>query len=138
MCLRRSAVWGALIWGTEGREFKSPQPDKQCAGQAVFLESAVWPVVELGGIFADIKGHNFAPIFKKKTDYPSSKASHRPSNQIRYPHSYALIYQRADSIDGRNQYITCIQVFGGCPAKSYPGRGPGEDQISRPQLANAG
>ena len=35
-------------WGTEGREFKSPQPDKQCAGQAVFLESAVWPVVALG------------------------------------------------------------------------------------------
>jgi len=27
--LRRSAVWGASIWGTEGREFKSPQPDKQ-------------------------------------------------------------------------------------------------------------
>ena len=26
-CLRRSAVWGASIWGTEGREFKSPQPD---------------------------------------------------------------------------------------------------------------
>ena len=27
--LRRSAVWGTSIWGTEGREFKSPQPDKQ-------------------------------------------------------------------------------------------------------------
>ena len=35
-CLRGSAVWGASIWGTEGREFKSPQPDKQCAGQMVF------------------------------------------------------------------------------------------------------
>ena len=38
-CLCRSAVWGASIWGTEGPEFKSRQPDKQCAGQAVFLES---------------------------------------------------------------------------------------------------
>ena len=47
-CLRRSAVWGASIWGTEGPEFKSRQPDKQCAGQAVFLESTVWPVVALG------------------------------------------------------------------------------------------
>ena len=28
-CLRRSAVWGASIWGTEGREFKSPQPDNK-------------------------------------------------------------------------------------------------------------
>ena len=27
--LRRSAVWGASIWGTEGPEFKSRQPDKQ-------------------------------------------------------------------------------------------------------------
>ena len=27
--LRRSAVWGASIWGTEGREFKSPQPDNK-------------------------------------------------------------------------------------------------------------
>ena len=27
--LRRSALWAASIWGTEGREFKSPQPDKQ-------------------------------------------------------------------------------------------------------------
>ncbi|MDP7258063.1 MAG: hypothetical protein QF419_01700, partial [Acidimicrobiales bacterium] len=26
--LCRSAVWGASIWGTEGREFKSPQPDQ--------------------------------------------------------------------------------------------------------------
>ena len=42
-CLGRSAVWG-----TEGPEFKSRQPDKQCAGQAVFLESTVWPVVALG------------------------------------------------------------------------------------------
>ena len=25
--LRRSAVWDASIWGTEGREFESPQPD---------------------------------------------------------------------------------------------------------------
>ena len=25
--LRRSAVWGASIWGTEGPEFKSRQPD---------------------------------------------------------------------------------------------------------------
>ena len=46
--LRRSAVWGASIWGTEGREFKSPQPDNQCAGQTVFFESTVWPVVALG------------------------------------------------------------------------------------------
>ena len=35
-------------WGTEGPEFKSRQPDKQCAGQVVFLESTVWPVVALG------------------------------------------------------------------------------------------
>ena len=28
-CLCRSAVWGASIWGTEGREFKSPQPDNK-------------------------------------------------------------------------------------------------------------
>ena len=27
--LRRSAVWGASIWGTEGPEFKSRQPDRQ-------------------------------------------------------------------------------------------------------------
>ena len=27
--LRRSWVWGASIWGTEGPEFKSRQPDKQ-------------------------------------------------------------------------------------------------------------
>ena len=47
-CLRRSTVWGASIWGTEGPEFKSRQPDKQCAGQVVFLESTVWPVVALG------------------------------------------------------------------------------------------
>jgi len=40
-CLRWSAVWGASIWGTEGPEFKSRQPDKQCAGQAVILESTV-------------------------------------------------------------------------------------------------
>ena len=26
--LRRSAVWGASIWGTEGPEFKSRQPDR--------------------------------------------------------------------------------------------------------------
>jgi NAD(P)-dependent dehydrogenase (short-subunit alcohol dehydrogenase family) len=32
VCLRRSAVWGASIWGTEGREFKSPQPDKETPG----------------------------------------------------------------------------------------------------------
>jgi len=37
-----------VIWGTEGREFKSPQPDHQRAGQVVFLESTVWPVVPLG------------------------------------------------------------------------------------------
>ena len=29
MCLRRSAVWGASIWGTEGRRFKSSQPDNK-------------------------------------------------------------------------------------------------------------
>ena len=34
--LCRSAVWGASIWGTEGPEFKSRQPDKQCAGQMRF------------------------------------------------------------------------------------------------------
>ena len=28
-CLRRSAVWGASIWGTEGPEFKSRQPDNK-------------------------------------------------------------------------------------------------------------
>jgi len=38
----------ASVWGTEGREFKSPQPDHQRAGQVVFLESTVWPVVALG------------------------------------------------------------------------------------------
>jgi hypothetical protein len=26
--LRRSALWGASVWGTEGREFKSRQPDQ--------------------------------------------------------------------------------------------------------------
>ena len=46
--LRRSAVWGASIWGTEGPEFKSRQPDHQRPGQVVFLESTVWPVVALG------------------------------------------------------------------------------------------
>ncbi len=40
-----------MIWGTEGPEFKSRQPDKQCAGQVVFLECTVWPVVALG-VFA--------------------------------------------------------------------------------------
>ena len=48
VCLCRSTVWRASIWGTEGPEFKSRQPDKQCAGQVVFLESTVWPVVALG------------------------------------------------------------------------------------------
>ena len=48
MCLRRSAVWGAANWGTEGREFKSSQPDKQGAGQAVFPESTPGPVIALG------------------------------------------------------------------------------------------
>jgi len=39
-CLRRSAVWGASIWGTEGREFKSPQPDKKrIADQSRSLEA---------------------------------------------------------------------------------------------------
>ena len=28
-CLHRSALWGASVWGTEGREFKSPQPDNK-------------------------------------------------------------------------------------------------------------
>jgi len=28
-CLCRSAVWGASIWGTEGPEFKSRQPDRK-------------------------------------------------------------------------------------------------------------
>ena len=45
---RRSGVWGVSIWGTEGPEFKSRQPNKQCVGQMVFLESTVWPVVALG------------------------------------------------------------------------------------------
>ena len=39
---------GCVGLGTEGPEFKSRQPDQQCAGQAVFLESAVSPVVALG------------------------------------------------------------------------------------------
>jgi len=34
--LCRSTVWGVSIWGTEGREFKSPQPDKETAVQPVF------------------------------------------------------------------------------------------------------
>ena len=38
--LRRSTVWGASIWGTEGREFKSPQPDKETAGQMVVIWAA--------------------------------------------------------------------------------------------------
>ena len=29
------------VWGTEGREFKSPQPDKQCAVQMVIRKSAI-------------------------------------------------------------------------------------------------
>ena len=41
----------SVIWGTEGREFKSRQPDKQCAGQAVFLESTLWPVIASAGPF---------------------------------------------------------------------------------------
>jgi hypothetical protein len=48
--LRWSAVWGATIWGTEDREFKSPQPAKQCAGKPVFFERIVWPFVALGGL----------------------------------------------------------------------------------------
>ena len=35
-CLRRSTVWGVSIWGTEGRELKSRQPDKETAVQPVF------------------------------------------------------------------------------------------------------
>ena len=31
-CLLRSAVWGASIWGTEGRRFKSSQPDRDSPG----------------------------------------------------------------------------------------------------------
>ena len=46
-CLRWSAVWGASIWGTEGPEFKSRQPDKQAAGQAVSPESTPGPVIAL-------------------------------------------------------------------------------------------
>jgi len=42
------AGFSGSVWGTEGPEFKSRQPDKQCAGQVVFLESTVWPVVALG------------------------------------------------------------------------------------------
>ena len=38
--LRRSAVWGASIWGTEGRRFKSSQPDKETAGRMVFIWAA--------------------------------------------------------------------------------------------------
>ena len=39
---------GCIYFWTEGRESQSPQPDKQCAGQAVFVESTLWPVVALG------------------------------------------------------------------------------------------
>ena len=35
------------IWGTEGPEFKSRQPDKQCAVQMAFFESTAWSVVAL-------------------------------------------------------------------------------------------
>jgi hypothetical protein len=38
------------VYRTEGPEFRSRQPDKQSAGQAVFLESTVWLVVALGGL----------------------------------------------------------------------------------------
>ena len=40
VCLRRSAVWGAANWGTEGRRFKSSQPDKETAGRMVFVWAA--------------------------------------------------------------------------------------------------
>ena len=47
-----SGLWRSLVsasvWGTEGPEFKSRQPDKQCAGQTVFSESTPWPVIALG------------------------------------------------------------------------------------------
>ena len=39
-CLCRSAVGGALIWGTEGPEFKSRQPDRKsprCLDQEALL-----------------------------------------------------------------------------------------------------
>ena len=35
------------VWGTEGPEFKSRQPDKQCAVQMAFFESTAWSVVAL-------------------------------------------------------------------------------------------
>ena len=28
-CFRQSAVWGVSLWGTEGPEFKSRQPDNK-------------------------------------------------------------------------------------------------------------
>jgi len=37
-----------VVWGTEGPEFKSRQPGKQCAGQAVVSESTLWPGGALG------------------------------------------------------------------------------------------
>jgi len=37
--LRRSAVWGASIWGTEGPEFKSRQPDRD---NPVYLRLSWW------------------------------------------------------------------------------------------------
>ena len=39
-CLLNTMKPGASLWGTEGREFKSPQPDKQGAGQKVFVWAA--------------------------------------------------------------------------------------------------
>jgi len=42
--LRRSTVWGASIWGTEGREFKSPQPDNSEGPES----QRFWPAVDGG------------------------------------------------------------------------------------------
>ena len=41
------AGFSGPVWGTEGPEFKSRQPDKQAAGQAVSPESTPGPVIAL-------------------------------------------------------------------------------------------
>ncbi len=42
--MRRSTVWGASIWGTEGPEFKSPQPDNSEGPES----QRFWPAVDGG------------------------------------------------------------------------------------------
>ena len=45
---RLAIVGGFVILGAEGPEFKSRQPDKQCAGQMAFPGNTLWPVIALG------------------------------------------------------------------------------------------